>query len=192
MIGNILAGALYKAPIVGDFESIATVTVGSGGTSAIDFTSIPGTFQHLQIRAIARSTRTASTGDFFSVQFNGDTTSSYYYGHGLYGDGATAAANANGAGTSIFMERIACASQNTGVFSGGVIDILDYANTNKNKTTRHLMGWDNNGATNPGQIFLGSGLWIKTNAITSIKIVTGAGAFSFAQYSHFALYGIKG
>ena len=36
----------------GDFESIATVTVGGGGAASIEFTSIPGTYQHLQIRGI--------------------------------------------------------------------------------------------------------------------------------------------
>jgi len=45
------------APQVGDFESIATVTVGAGGSSEINFTSIPSTYQHLQIRILSRDNR---------------------------------------------------------------------------------------------------------------------------------------
>ena len=40
------------------------------------------------------------------------------------------------------------------------------------------------------RIALGSGLWQSTNAITSIKLVSGL-ALNVTQYSHFALYGIK-
>ena len=42
----------------GNYESIATVTVGSGGTSTISFTSIPQTYTHLQLRYIARNAYT--------------------------------------------------------------------------------------------------------------------------------------
>ena len=34
------------------YESIATVTVGAGGSSSVTFSSIPSTYQHLQIRYI--------------------------------------------------------------------------------------------------------------------------------------------
>ena len=36
------------------YESIATVTVGSGGAANVEFTSIPGTYTHLQIRMLGR------------------------------------------------------------------------------------------------------------------------------------------
>ena len=35
------------------FESIQTVTVGSGGQSSISFSSIPSTYKHLQLRCFA-------------------------------------------------------------------------------------------------------------------------------------------
>ena len=46
----------------GDFESIATVTVGSGGASSIEFTSIPGTYQHLQVRGLLRQSSSSASG----------------------------------------------------------------------------------------------------------------------------------
>jgi predicted patatin/cPLA2 family phospholipase len=73
-------------------------------------------------------------------------------------------------------------------FGAGVIDILDYADTNKFKTTRTLNGVSSNASSAIDYIFLVSGLWRSTSAITSITL-TGN---NFAQYSHFALYGIKG
>jgi hypothetical protein len=65
------------------------------------------------------------------------------------------------------------------------MDILDYANTNKFKTTRTLEGYDANGS---GNVSLTSGLWQSTSAINSITI-TAVGTFN--QYSQFALYGVK-
>lgn len=67
------------------------------------------------------------------------------------------------------------------------MDVLDYKNTNKYKTSRFLSGYDANGS---GVIMLNSELWMSTAAITSITIDnTGS---NFAQYSSFALYGVRG
>jgi hypothetical protein len=68
------------------------------------------------------------------------------------------------------------------------MDILDYANTSKNKTIRMLSGNDRNGS---GDIILISGLWASTSAINQIDLRLESAA-NFAQYSQFALYGIKG
>jgi len=73
------------------------------------------------------------------------------------------------------------------IFSGLVIDVLDYENANKNKTIRSLDGFDSNGG---GQICFNSGLWISTSVIDRLDLIPSAS--TFAQYSHFALYGIKG
>lgn len=183
---GILASSRLAAK--GSYQSIATVTVGSGGSSSVEFTSIPSTFTHLQIRGLGRSSGAGSV-DFAKMQFNGDTTSNYAT-HYLYGTGASALATAFSSSAYIYQDFYAGAAANASVFSGFVIDILDYRSTNKNKTVRMLSGWDNNGASNNGNIALQSGLWFKTpEAITSIKLTMNNG--SFAQYSHFALYGIK-
>jgi hypothetical protein len=75
------------------------------------------------------------------------------------------------------------------MFSSQVIDVLDYQNTNKYKTTRTLLGTDTNGGTNRGVEF-SSGLWQSTSAVTQIDLI--AGGTTFSQYSSFALYGIRG
>ena len=171
----------------GAYDSIATVTVGSGGSASITFSSIPSTYTHLQIRATFRETG-SGTGADTKLSFNGDTGSGNYYSqHGLYGNGTIAGADKDATSTHIWSIYGTGSSATSGVFGVGVIDVLDYANTNKYKTTRALTGYDNNGS---GLIFLRSGLWMKTNAITSITIT--ADATAFAEYSSFALYGIKG
>jgi hypothetical protein len=71
------------------------------------------------------------------------------------------------------------------MFGALVIDILDYTNTNKNTTIRSLGGYDANGS---GYLQLESMLWNNTAAINQIVLGTGG----WAQYSSFALYGIKG
>lgn len=168
------------------FESIATVTVGAGGSSSISFTSIPSTYTHLQVRMIFRDTR-AAVGDYASLQFNSDTGSNYAL-HLLSGSGASAASAGYASQTSIDISRVAGSSASSNVFGAAVLDILNYANTNKYKTTRSLGGVDNNGS---GEIVLNSGLWMSTSAVSTITIKAQAGSANFSQYSSFALYGVK-
>lgn len=173
--------------LAGDFQSIATTTVGVGGTGTITFSSIPSTYKHLQIRMLARTDR-ASTIDAIKVQFNNITTTSQYRSHFLYGDGAATASGDNGATAGVTLYQLTAASATASIFAIMVIDILDYANTNKHKTIRSLGGHDRNGA---GEVDFCSGVWMDTAAISEIDIVPNLGT-NFVQYSSFALYGIKG
>jgi hypothetical protein len=170
----------------GDFQSIATVSVGSGGAANAEFTSIPSTYTHLQIRCIARYGGTAYNN--LLGAFNGDTTYTNYRWHYLTGDGSSVAAGSvQSSGAPLSMGLVAGTAQTAGVFAAQVIDILDYKNTNKNTTIRVLNGMDNNGS---GEIRLVSGLWMNTAAITSITL-TAQGGNNLAEYSSFALYGIR-
>jgi hypothetical protein len=174
---NIISGTLSTgAPPVSptSYESIATYTVGSGGSSGISFTSIPSTFKHLQIRCMVKNSTFAS----MYMEINGDTGANYSF-HRMYGDGSSVVASGGG-GYSFALCGI------TGTqFGSTVIDILDYTNTNKNTTVKSLSGYDDNGS---GYVGLWSGAWYNTNAVSSINLV----ASTFQQYSQIALYGIKG
>lgn len=172
--------------IPGSYESIATVSAAAGGSSSLTFSSIPSTYTHLQIRGIVRTNRNLYV-DYYKFNFNSDTSANYS-AHALYGDGSSVLTSATTSGTSIDVARSA---GNTSVANGFgliVMDILDYQNTNKYKTTKTLAGYDDNGQ---GQLWFQSGLWMNTNAITNITIAPGVGT-SFLQYTQFALYGIKG
>jgi hypothetical protein len=169
------------AAAAGDYESIATVTVGSGGSSSISFTSIPSTYQHLQVRAIQRC---SSGVNNLQMQLNSDTRNNYStHRLGGTGEGVFADATTSTSGMKLGLTGLA-----TSTFGATIVDLLDYANVNKYKTVRSLNGFDENGVR--GYILLTSGLWMNTNAVTSITIYPSAD--SFQQYSSFALYGIKG
>ena len=191
MIGAITAG-LFGAgvpPVFNSYESIATVTVGSGGSSTVSFSSIPSTYKHLQVRYIGRDTRSV-TGDTLYVYANADSTGSNYYFHIMSGNGSTASAQASGGftGYAAAIGQLTGANATSGMFGAGVIDILDYASTSKNKTFRGLTGQDTNGAGITG---IYSNLWL--NSSTAISGLTFRGdTGDFAQYTQFALYGIKG
>ena len=166
---------------------LQVITVGPAGASSVSFTNIPGTYTHLQIRAIARTTR-ANQEDNVQIRFNSDSAGNYA-SHVLYGDGATAGAFSDGSSISFNTRSVvAAASSTASTFGATVIDILDYANTNKYKTARALSGYDANGN---GQVRLVSGLWMSTSAITSITLLSANSADLVAN-SQFALYGIKG
>jgi len=178
-------------PDTGAMFPLGMVQVGSGGSSQIEFASIPSTYTHLQIRIMAKLTDTANQGGYAGVRFNSDASSSNYTFHRLKGDGSSATAYGSGTGTFdwIVNERIASSHSNFATEEHGVliIDILDYKNTSKYKTVRNFGGYDSNGT---GEILLTSGLWLNTAAISNIKVLPSAG--NFAQYSSIALYGIKG
>jgi len=165
----------------GAFESIATVTVGSGGSSAATFASIPSTFQHLQVRFLLANS-TYATLDDTRWRLNSDTGANYV-NHQLRGDGGSASAFA---WTGATFSRLGVHSDSATHFTGGVVDILDYADTSKNTTVRSFHGFDQNGS---GNVLVRSGLWLNTAAISALEISTISGLL--AQHSTFALYGIK-
>ena len=183
VIASQISGRLF-APS-GAYDSIATTTVGAGGASSITFSSIPSNYTHLQIRVLARDSR-ANSATNLVIQFNGDTAANYA-DHVLYGNSTSAVAGADVSQTSAVAIRVAGNNAASNCFGAGVIDILDYANTSKYKTMRSLSGFEDNSS---GQIWLISGLWISTSAVTSITIAPTTSPI--LQYSSFALYGIKG
>ena len=185
LILGIVASGNYPR-VTNSYESISTVTVGAGGSSSITFSSIPSTYKHLQIRALVRATHAVTNGAWFA-QYNSDTGSNYYSYHLLYGNGSSAGAVAGGTGTSMLWGDYVGANGAASTFGVAVVDVLDYQNTNKYKTSRGLYGFDLNGS---GTIALASNLWMNTNAISSITLTPSSN--NFAQYSQFALYGIKG
>ena len=169
------------------YESIATITVGGGGQASVEFTSIPQTYTHLQIRYIAQS------AGYGRIQFNSNTTGSNYHSHYITGTGggggAVSGGELPGSTYSSLVWGIQNFSTTANVFNAGIIDIVDYKSTNKNKTVRILQGVDKNGS---GDVELVSGQFKATPAaITTIKLFPHA-ANTWSQYTSFALYGIKG
>ena len=160
-------------------ELIESYTVGAGGVASVTFSSIPTdrNYQHLQIRgALLGASETVC-----EMQINNDTGSNYN-SHRLYGTGSGSAASDSWAGVSIPVAVMP--TTYLGVF---VLDILDYT-ASKNKTVRIFSGHDANGS---GGVYLRSGVWLNTAAITSIKLGRISSSVNMTQFSTFSLYGCK-
>ena len=175
------------------FESIATVTVGSP-QATISFTSVPATFKHLQIRCISRSTNANSFAGFIEATFNSDTTSGNYYSlHRLHGrgDGLVYTSADTGVGYSR-IGLVAGGSTAANGFSATIIDILEYTSTTKNKTTRTITGLAGQSTDTENDIMFASSLYFPLTIAAISRIDLNVSGANFAQYSQFALYGIRG
>jgi hypothetical protein len=174
---GIIASSISGSISSSSYESIATITTGTGNFS---FTSIPSTYKHLQLRI---NFLTTNTGGALGIRFNNDSSSIYAY-HKLTGDGSSAGAGGQASDSYIglFYDK-----GFIGTYPNvAIIDIIDYASTTKNKTLRSFAGNDNN--STGGEVYLESGLWASTAAINRIDSVFMSGN-SNVTYS---LYGIKG
>jgi hypothetical protein len=177
VLGTLSSGV---AASTSSYESIASVA-GNGSATSLTFSSIPSTYKHLQIRGLAYD----GQGSNIRLQFNSDTGSNYSF-HYLRGSGSSA--TASGSATQTYIDYVGRAENNASIYGVSIIDIHDYASTTKNKTTKTFFGYDSNGG---GIVYLTSGLWMSTSAISSISLIN-AGGFAFNTSSSFALYGIKG
>jgi len=163
------------------FESIATVTPNG---ASVSFTSIPQTYQHLQVRVMARRNDTVTFSNDL-VELNNDS-SSIYTRHYLEADGSTVtAAGTTGRFSGQINNAITGNSATSNTYGVYILDIHDYANTSKYKTGRYFSGFDLNGS---GWINIGSFLWQSTSAITSLNFDN----YTYSSGSVFSLYGIKG
>lgn len=186
MLQNFTLGSFAQGVSAGGgaFESIASYTTTAGQT-IVTFSSIPSTYQSLQLRFNAQSNRAATSDEIF-MRINGSSSAEYVI-HRVWGDGAGVYAY-GATGFTQFDPLAACSAANaTDIFTVGIIDFHNYASTTQTKTIRNFTGYDRNGA---GDIRLMSGLWNNTAAITSISVDINIANFS--ANSTFALYGIKG
>lgn len=188
MLNNI-AAFHPAAAALNSYESIQTIPL-TTGTAFAEFTVIPSTYKHLQIRGIIMN---AASNDNLAIRVgNGSVdTGSNYASHQLQGNGSAASAGASTSQTAAYLSGLVIASSSYPF--AFVFDILDYASTNKNKTLRGLSGQDGNasGTATDWRIQLTSGVWMNSgSAINTVRIYLPAG--NMGNLSHFALYGIKG
>jgi hypothetical protein len=169
------------------YESIASTTVGAGGTATVTFSAIPSTYKSLQIRMFVRTSRTNAL-DYLIVRFNSDSGNNYWT-HELIADASTVySTNSSSATNSLSFLRTGSDNVGANIFSNGVADIVDYADTNKYKSVKNMQVCDIGGGA--GRIYFSSGIWNNTSAITSISLTAGVGPL-IKEYSSIALYGIK-
>ena len=162
-------------------ESVASAN------SAIDFTSISGSYKNLVLQWQGIYHSTTLTG--FSLRFNSDSGSNYKNKRGFI---QNVSANAQiGSDTEAGNEALGYNSdsttlQNTGM---GVLTIYNYASTSKFKQYTIDYAYTNTSGTTT--YFNIQGTWASTNAITEVNIFrsAGAGTLSNAADTSIRLYG---
>ncbi len=168
----------------GSYDRLETQILTSPQAS-ITFSSLStyaSTYQHLQIRYVARASE-ASSAPTFWMQVNGDTTSNYR-GHVLRGTGSNVISGSVAQGSQVDIGTAAGANLTANNFGAGVIDILDPFETTKFKVARNLTG-----VTEGNQIELRSWLWMNTNALTEIRLSSFGS--NWVANSRFSLYGLR-
>lgn len=168
------------------YKALATVTVGAGGASSIDFTSIPATYTDLLIKASLRST-VSQTNDYGIIQFNGDTGSNYPWIQ-LAGNGANASSS-SGTSTGALALRYSAANATANTFGNNELYIPNYTGSTYKSISSDTASENNGTAASDAIASLWAGLWNNTAAITSISLKPASG--SFVQYSTATLYGIS-
>jgi hypothetical protein len=164
------------------FTKIAEVIVGSGGSTSIDFTSIPATYTDLVVKM---STRAATGGpNDVKIMFNSDTNTANYLSVQIQGAGS-------GTPTSGFGEQQTGTSSGSGdtasTFANSEVYIPNYlVSAAKSYSTDTVT--ENNGTT--AYATLRAGKWSGTAAVTTINFSMN-GAVKFAEFSTFYLYGVK-
>ena len=168
------------------YTLISSVTVGSGGTSSIDFTSIPATYTDLCLNLSLRSDGALNYGTNIKLVFNGSTTA-VYSSKRLEGYDSSAGSNQT---SSLGYQDSSLATNDAitaNTFGSATIYIPNYAGSaNKSSSADYVVPKN---ATTLWDIGLNANLWANTSAITSIAITSSNGIWK--QYSTAYLYGIK-
>jgi len=169
----------------------STVTVGSGGASSIDFTSIPNTYTDLLVKVSGRSSRNEFVATYLTMQLNSATTNyTYRTLDGIPGVSIGSGTQANYTTSAIVVGALSQTNSTASTFGSSEIYIPNYAgSTNKSISAE---GVSENNATST-VLIMTAGLWSDTSAITSISLkpFVGGSFFNFTQYSTASLYGIK-
>lgn len=183
-VGSRTSRGVDKGVFFGGFNTIASVTLTSA-SSTISFTSIPSNYKHLRIHMMGRST--GASDAYGKLTFNG-STSGYYALHQLYGTGSSISCNAPDASTSYlqtgYFTLSGAASQN---YAPMILEVLDYASTDKFKTVRNFSGYDVNSSSS--FVLLRTALWKSTSAINQIDLTVNGG--NYATNTVVTLYGME-
>jgi hypothetical protein len=162
------------------YTLISSSTVGSGGASYVEFTSIPATYTDLKLVLSLRGDQAAQYASCF-IAFNGSSTG--FVHKFVYGDGA-GAAGFGGNTNQIADQNGDTSTANT--FSNAEIYIPNYTLSNSKS-----FSVDGVTETNATTAFIELGALVGPSAaITSIRISPNS-TKKWVQYSTAYLYGIK-
>lgn len=169
------------------YDLISAVTVGSGGSSSIEFTSIPSTYKDICLKLHLR-TNTAGSRDDIKITLNSDTGSNYSARRLFLIDNTVNSQSSSGTPSDLNIGSVNGNGSTTSVFSNIKFYIPSYAGSTQKSISFDWVAENNDSST----YVLGSSSigWSGTSAITSFKIESKAGN-NFVQHSTAHIYGIK-
>jgi hypothetical protein len=159
--------------------------VGNGSTGTATFSSIPATYGDLVVVISGRTTDASAQSVIVTVNSLG---AGGYDLQRMYATGTTVSADQSLADAALVnMISLAGTGATAGFITGGVIEILRYADTTFHKTilgnARHL----NSTTTGSGYIVQSAAVARTTSAISSVTLLLGAG--NYATGTVITLYG---
>lgn len=161
---------------------IQSVTVGSGGASSIDFTSIPSIYTDLCINLSLRDSQ-GGTANAAYVSFNGSTSS--FSARYLQGQ-PSLSPQVNSGSLARFIGNAVSSGATSSTFASIQLYIPNYAgSTNKSYSADAVT---ENNATEAFSNLV-AGLWSNTAAINQVTVSASGG--TFVQHSTAYLYGVK-
>lgn len=163
------------------YVKIASATVGSGGAASIDFTSIPGTYTDLLVKASLRSAA-ASVNPGLLIKLN--TSAANFTGRNAYGTGSATGSYSDTAGE---IGILAGNSATANTFGNCEIYIPNYAGSASKSFSVDTVN-ENNGTSANQYIY--ANLWTNSAAITGITLLSG-GSVNLLEFSSATLYGIS-
>lgn len=156
---------------------IASSTVGSGGTSSIDFTSIPQTYTDL---FIVLSARTVNQGN---VRLNLNSSASGFSTRTLYVTGAGAPASFT---ATVELGRATFSSDTPSTNFGAMqVHLPNYRSGVSKPFSADCFAASYNG----GFVMITAGVWANNTAISSLSLLPPSGT-TFLEYTTAYLYGI--
>ena len=175
--------SIYAVP-----KGLLTRTELSGDASSVAFTSIPQTYDHLEVTAYVRDDRSATSDDILMsltpVGGSNDTTDANYDTQLLQGAGSTLTAAQSAADRTV--GNISSANETANAFGVLTITLVNYAKTDRHK---HSLSVSGRAASATG-IYFRSNRWENTAAIEAITFTPSAGS-NFVAGSVFQLRGIN-
>jgi len=169
------------------YKLISSVTVGSGGSASMVFTSIPATYTDLIVKLSAKTNRTTDYVDDFRLSFN--SSSSGYITRALSNYNGTVRSDQNASASYInaFAATANHSSATPTTFCNSKIYIPNYTSSAyKSVVIDSVTEQD---GTQTWQTLHGD-MWQNTAAITSITLIPDVGTV-FTEFSTAYLYGIS-
>jgi hypothetical protein len=186
---NVVDKRMIVAPAPAQTVTQIAAQVLGTAVASVTFSSIPGTYNHLQLAATARSAFSSTVADAFNVTVNGLSTG---YDEVVTQNNGTAVSAGQAYNAASWQEGLdlAAAHNTANVYSHLDLMFYRYTNTGSWKTVDWSSGFtDTSSGTGPPMVIRGAVQQRATAAITSITVNTG-NATNLVIGSAFYLYGI--